>query len=71
MARTGSTAWPGRCGRVARGPGKQPLLVLLPLVLLRVARAMGAELGWGAARIELEARRFDEEARAEYMPADG
>jgi glycerol-3-phosphate dehydrogenase len=40
-------------------------------VPLRVARAMGAELGWDEARAELEAQRFDEEARAEYVPADG
>ena len=39
-------------------------------VPMRVARAMGAELGWDEARVALEARRFDEEARAEYVPGD-
>ena len=39
-------------------------------VPVRVARAMGAELGWDEARVVLEARRFDEEARAEYVPGD-
>jgi glycerol-3-phosphate dehydrogenase len=39
-------------------------------VPLRVARAMGAELGWDESRIEFEARRFDEEASAEYVPGD-
>ena len=37
---------------------------------VRVARAMGAELGWDEPRVALEARRFDEEARAEYVPGD-
>jgi hypothetical protein len=31
---------------------------------------MGAELGWDEARVALEARRFDEEALAEYVPGD-
>jgi glycerol-3-phosphate dehydrogenase len=39
-------------------------------VPVQVARAMGAELGWDEARVALEARRFDEEARAEYVPGD-
>jgi glycerol-3-phosphate dehydrogenase len=39
-------------------------------VPLRVARAMAAELGWDEARVALEARRFGEEAAAEYVPAD-
>ena len=39
-------------------------------VALRVARAMGAELGWDDGRVALEARRFDEEARTEYVPGD-
>jgi glycerol-3-phosphate dehydrogenase len=39
-------------------------------VPLRVARAMSAELGWDEARVALEARRFDEQASAEYVPAD-
>jgi glycerol-3-phosphate dehydrogenase len=39
-------------------------------VPVRVARAMRAELGWDEARVVLEARRFDEEARAEYVPGD-
>ena len=39
-------------------------------VPVRVARAMGAELGWDEPRVALEARRFDEEARAEYVPGD-
>jgi glycerol-3-phosphate dehydrogenase len=39
-------------------------------VPVRVARAMGAELGWDEARVALEARRFDHEARAEYVPGD-
>ena len=33
----------------------------------RVARAMGAELGWDEARIALEVDRFGEEARTEYL----
>jgi glycerol-3-phosphate dehydrogenase len=33
----------------------------------RVAEAMGDELGWDDARISLEVRRFDEEARAEGL----
>ncbi|MGZ4251411.1 MAG: FAD-dependent oxidoreductase [Solirubrobacteraceae bacterium] len=37
-------------------------------VPLRVARAMSAELGWDEGRVELEARRFSEEAQAEYVP---
>ena len=36
----------------------------------QVARAMGAELGWDEARVALETRRFDQEARAEYVPGD-
>jgi glycerol-3-phosphate dehydrogenase len=40
-------------------------------VPLRVARAMSAERAWDDARIALEARRFDEEARVEYVPGDG
>ena len=39
-------------------------------VPVRVARAMGAELSWDEARVALEARRFDQEARAEYVPGD-
>ena len=39
-------------------------------VPVRVARAMGAELGWDQARVLLEARRFDEEAQAEYVAGD-
>src|SRR5690242_20627347 len=39
-------------------------------VPLLVARAMGAELGWDEPRVATEARRFDEEARAEYVPGD-
>jgi glycerol-3-phosphate dehydrogenase len=39
-------------------------------VPLRVARAMSAERGWDEARVTLEARRFDEESRAEYVPND-
>ena len=39
-------------------------------VPLRVARAMSAELGWDDARVGLEAQRFDDEARAEYVPGD-
>jgi glycerol-3-phosphate dehydrogenase len=39
-------------------------------VPLLVARAMGAELGWNEPRVATEARRFDEEARAEYVPGD-
>jgi glycerol-3-phosphate dehydrogenase len=39
-------------------------------VPLRVARAMAAELGWDETRVALEARRFDEQASAEYVPAD-
>jgi glycerol-3-phosphate dehydrogenase len=39
-------------------------------VPVRVARAMGSELGWDDTRVALEARRFDEEARAEYVPGD-
>jgi glycerol-3-phosphate dehydrogenase len=39
-------------------------------VPLRVARAMAAERDWDAARVALEARRFDEQASAEYVPAD-
>ena len=39
-------------------------------VPVQVARAMGAELGWDEARVALEARRFDQEARAEYVPGD-
>jgi glycerol-3-phosphate dehydrogenase len=39
-------------------------------VPVRVARAMAAELGWDEARVSVEARRFDEEARAEYVPGD-
>jgi glycerol-3-phosphate dehydrogenase len=31
----------------------------------RVAEAMGAALGWGAARVDAEVARFAEEARAE------
>jgi glycerol-3-phosphate dehydrogenase len=31
----------------------------------RVAEAMGAELGWGAARVDVEVERFAQEARAE------
>src|SRR5262249_8303564 len=38
---------------------------------LRVAPAMGAELGWDEDRVALEARRFDQEAQAEYVPGDG
>ena len=37
---------------------------------VQVARAMGAELGWDEARVAVEARRFDQEARAEYVPGD-
>jgi glycerol-3-phosphate dehydrogenase len=37
-------------------------------VPLRVARAMSAELGWDEGRVEAEARRFSEEAQAEYVP---
>jgi glycerol-3-phosphate dehydrogenase len=37
----------------------------------RVARAMGAELGWDAARVSLEARRFDQQESTEYVPSDG
>jgi glycerol-3-phosphate dehydrogenase len=37
---------------------------------LRVAHAIGAELGWDDRRAALEARRFVEEARAEYTAAD-
>jgi glycerol-3-phosphate dehydrogenase len=37
-------------------------------VPLRVARAMSAELGWDEGRVEVEARRFSEEAQAEYVP---
>ncbi|HYZ80976.1 MAG TPA: glycerol-3-phosphate dehydrogenase/oxidase, partial [Solirubrobacteraceae bacterium] len=37
-------------------------------VALRVARAMGAELGWGEGRVKLEAQRFEEEARADDVP---
>jgi glycerol-3-phosphate dehydrogenase len=40
-------------------------------VPLRVARAMSAELGWDDARVAVEARRFDQEVRAEYVPGDG
>jgi glycerol-3-phosphate dehydrogenase len=39
-------------------------------VPLRVARAMAAELGWDETQVALEARRFDEQASAEYVPAD-
>jgi len=39
-------------------------------VPVRVARAMAAELAWDEARVSVEARRFDEEARAEYVPGD-
>ncbi|HET7050176.1 MAG TPA: glycerol-3-phosphate dehydrogenase/oxidase [Solirubrobacteraceae bacterium] len=39
-------------------------------VPLRVARAMSAERCWDEGRVALEARRFDEEARAEYVPGD-
>ena len=39
-------------------------------VPVQVARAMGAELGWDEARVAVEARRFDQEARAEYVPGD-
>ena len=39
-------------------------------VPVQVARAMGAELGWDEARVALEARRFDQEARVEYVPGD-
>ncbi len=48
--------------RAIRGSGGE--------VPVRVARAMGAELGWDEPRVALEARRFDEEARAEYVPGD-
>jgi glycerol-3-phosphate dehydrogenase len=34
----------------------------------RVARAMSAELGWDEVRVEVEARRFSQEAQAEYVP---
>jgi glycerol-3-phosphate dehydrogenase len=37
----------------------------------RVARAIGAELGWDERRVALEVQRFGEEARAEYVAADG
>jgi glycerol-3-phosphate dehydrogenase len=37
-------------------------------VPLRVARAMSVELGWDEGRVEDEARRFSEEAQAEYVP---
>ena len=40
-------------------------------VALRVAGAMSAELGWDDARVTVEARRFDEEVRAEYVPGNG
>ena len=36
----------------------------------RVAQAMGAELGWGAARVDAEIVRFADEARAEGIAAD-
>ncbi len=39
-------------------------------VPVQVARAMGADLGWDEARVAVEARRFDQEARAEYVPGD-
>ena len=39
-------------------------------VPVQVARAMGAELGWDEARVAVEARRFDQEARSEYVPGD-
>jgi hypothetical protein len=32
---------------------------------------MSAELGWDEARVAAEARRFDEEVRAEYVPGNG
>jgi glycerol-3-phosphate dehydrogenase len=37
-------------------------------VPLRVARTMSAQLGWDEGRVEDEARRFSEEAQAEYVP---
>jgi glycerol-3-phosphate dehydrogenase len=40
-------------------------------VAARVAGAMGAELGWDETRVALEARRFDQEVQAEYVPGDG
>jgi glycerol-3-phosphate dehydrogenase len=39
-------------------------------VPVQVARAMGADLGWDEARVAVEARRFDQEARSEYVPGD-
>jgi glycerol-3-phosphate dehydrogenase len=52
-------------------------LVAAPAVLapdgdapLRVARAIGAELGWDEPRVAAEVRRFTEETRAEYVAAD-
>ena len=48
--------------RAIREPGGE--------VPVQVARAMGAELSWDEARVVLEARRFDQEARAEYVPGD-
>jgi glycerol-3-phosphate dehydrogenase len=40
-------------------------------VPIRVARAMSAGLGWDEARVAVEARRFDDEVRAEYVPGNG
>ena len=34
---------------------------------IRVAQAMGAELGWDEPRVALELERFAEEARTEYL----
>jgi glycerol-3-phosphate dehydrogenase len=39
-------------------------------VALRVARAIGAELGWDERRVALEVQRFGEEADAEYFTTD-
>jgi glycerol-3-phosphate dehydrogenase len=40
-------------------------------VPLRVARAIGAELGWDEHRVATEVRRFAEEVQAEYAATDG
>jgi glycerol-3-phosphate dehydrogenase len=53
-------------------------LVAAPAVLapdgdvpLRVARAIGAELGWDEHRVAIEVQRFAEEVQAEYAATDG